>query len=744
MRIIVAILLLLPCSFFAQTVYPDYSPAFLQNEVAEIRLTMHPDSLALMLVDNDPDNTHEYPAQFSYSSSVLSESVASVGVRLRGNTSLNAQKKSFKVSFNSFVNNQQWQGLEKMNLNANTNDPSLMRAKLVWDFMRFEGLPASRTSHVKVFINDEYRGVYLNVEHIDEEFADRFYDDGTGNLWKCLYPADLDYLGSNPDAYKIEQFGIRTYDLHTNTFQDNYAQLAQFIQVINNTSVANMPCELEQIFNIENYIKYLAIDVLTGNWDGYAFNKNNFYLYHNEHSGLMEFLPYDLDNTLGIDWVGTDWTTRNIYNWKPSGQDRPLYSLVMNVPEYRARFSYYVQLFISNYFNSSGIVNHAQEIQSLISDAIALDSYYSLDNGYTHTDFLEAIDQAWGAQVDYSISDYVEARSNSALNQLQNPSIVDGLIQFEIKQYTDHSIRINAVIRNSGENWVVVFRNNTSGVFSSYLLQESTLFYALDEHLFTILVTDLPSNVSYEVSVMPEADFSLANPTLPCVSQWVHTGTDASGLVINELMPANSSAITDQQGDADDWIEVYNSSLLPINLGNRYLTDDPDNWNKWPLPQMTLNAGDYLLIWADNEPTDGFNHAEFKLDATGETVVLWRQLNNAPMLIDSITFPSLGSDVSLGRQTDGNANWIVFTQSTPDASNGISAVNDSEEKWTVFPNPTADVLYFSQLTSGRLYSNEGRMVKNWTNQKQIDLSDIAAGVYYVSNGTTVQKIIVSR
>lgn len=742
MRFLLALFLLAPLSYSAQSVYPDWSLAFLQDEVAEIRLTMNVDTLQAMLLDSE-DNTHEYPAQFNYISSVLNESVGNVGVRLRGNTSLNAAKKSFKISFNTFVS-QQWQGLEKLNLNANTNDPSLTRAKLVWDFMRFEGLPASRTSHVKVFINDEYRGVYLNVEHIDEEFTDKYYDDGTGNLWKCLYPADLDYLGTSPELYKIEQFGARTYDLHTNTFQDNYAQLAQFINVINNTNNTNMPCELGKIFNIDNYIKYLAIDVLTGNWDGYAFNKNNFYLYHNEHSGLMEFLPYDLDNTLGIDWVGTDWGNRNIYSWKPSGQDRPLYSLVMNVPEYRAKFSYYIQLFISNYFNQGGIIAHAEDIQSLIASAIEIDPYYPLDNGYTYNDFLESIYQAWGSQVAYSISNFVQTRANSALSQVQNPAIEDGLIQYEIKQYTDQSIKVDAVIRNSGSNWLVVFRNSTDNTYLSYSLAETGLTYALDEHLYSALISDLPFGISYEVAILTDSEFDETNPVLPCITRWLHTGKDAVGLVINELMAANSSGITDQTGAAEDWIEIYNASSAPINLSNRFLTDDPDNWNKWPLPQMTLNAGDWFLIWADDDPSDGFNHAEFKLGATGETLVMWRQLNNAPLLIDSISYPSLADNVSYGRNTDGNENWVLFTQSTPDASNNSVGVDNEELSLVVYPNPTTGAVYFSRNESGRLYDSQGQFIMQWKNQPSVDLSNLPSGLYFISAGKRLHQIVVSH
>ena len=56
-------------------------------------------------------------------------------------------------------------------------------------------------------------------------------------------------------------------------------------------------CEIERVFNVVDYLKIIAFDVLIGNWDGYVGNKNNYYLYHNPQTGLFDYIPYDLDNT---------------------------------------------------------------------------------------------------------------------------------------------------------------------------------------------------------------------------------------------------------------------------------------------------------------------------------------------------------------------------------------------------------------------------------------------------------------
>ena len=72
-------------------------------------------------------------------------------------------------------------------------------------------------------------GVYVITEHIDEEFIKNNYDKEYGNLYKCLWPAPLHYLGDDPDSYKFQSNGRRAYDLKTNKFADDYTDLAKFI-----------------------------------------------------------------------------------------------------------------------------------------------------------------------------------------------------------------------------------------------------------------------------------------------------------------------------------------------------------------------------------------------------------------------------------------------------------------------------------------------------------------------------------
>jgi hypothetical protein len=735
-------LFLVVCSR-AQTMLPEWGQVFLQNEVAEIALSIHPDTLAVLLADTDGEDEHEYPAAFSYSSSTLQQTFGNIGVRLRGNTSLNAAKKSFKVSFNSFTNGAQWLGVEKLNLIANQNDPSLIRAKVCWDAMRSYGLPGSRASYVRLTINGDYMGVYLNVEHIDENFAKAYFDDGTGNLWKCLYPANLNFISNQADAYKLEVFGRRVYDLKTNTFQDDYAALNEFVRVLNTTPTADLPCALRRVFNVDDYLKYLALDVLLGNWDGAAYNQNNFYLYHNQRTGLLEYIPYDLDNTLGIDWLGEDWAERSVYAWSPSDQNRPIYEKMMAVPEFRNTFSAYLSAFTSPEAVEQ-MTNDALFFHNLITPHALEDPYREMDFGFTDNDFLNALDVAWGDQVDYSVIDYLQQRAASASNQLDNFSSPIYHHSLELETIAPHVIRARMRSSVSSENCLLVCRQVSTGAFSTYPFSTTSLPASWNEEVNQVLITDWVWGDSYECGVVPIGEWNAANPELPCITRFFHTGQSILPLMINEVMPANATTIADNAGQFDDWLELYNAGTTPIFLGNKFITDNPQDWNKWKLPNLTLNPNDFLLLWADGDPEQGFNHLDFRLDANGEFLGLSEVISGAPMWMDTLTFPAVPTGFSYGRNGDGQDQWIFFSTPTPDASNTtVEVINPEDSLPVLYPNPTRDVVHFTAITSARIYSLSGQLVAVLTAVPSYSVNHLPNGMYTVvfENGGSLRFLV---
>jgi len=146
------------------------------------------------------------------------------------------------------------------------------------------------------------------------------------------------------------------------------------------------------------------------------------------------------------------------------------------------------------------------------------------------------------------------------------------------------------------------------------------------------------------------------------------TSINAQDVVINEVMAKNNNVITDFEENYEDWIELYNDGDADINLEGFFLSDDPEEPEQWIFPDVTINAGDFLLLFASSKDTIVGNeiHTNFKLSADGEPVLLSNTLGE---LVDSIDAQELAADQSYGRVEDGDDDFDVFVITSPNASN---------------------------------------------------------------------------
>ncbi len=143
-------------------------------------------------------------------------------------------------------------------------------------------------------------------------------------------------------------------------------------------------------------------------------------------------------------------------------------------------------------------------------------------------------------------------------------------------------------------------------------------------------------------------------------------------VLINEFSAANYSQFTDNYGEYEDWIELYNVGPTSANISGYYLSDRPGNPFKFQIPAgISIPAGGYLRIWAsDNEGyVNGHLHTNFKITQTRESEMLLLS-NNLGMPIDShgIDVPNKKHH-SWGRTTDGGPTWGVLTNPTPNSAN---------------------------------------------------------------------------
>ena len=399
-----------------------------ETRVSSVYIGIPPDSLEVIMTD--VLSNHYFMATFVFDDGTVRDTMQDVGFRLRGNTSRYAQKKSFKVSFNEYVPGRTYQGVKKLNLNGQHNDPTMVREKLYYDVWEDAGMAVRRNSFVRLYINGAYYGLYTNLEEFDKEWLERVYGESSGNLYKCTWPADLVYLGPDQQTYKNitsgSATGGRAYDLQTNEEADDYTDLVELITELDQPADSVFALRVAEKIDVDGVLKAFAIDVAAGHWDDYMILKNNYYLYHNMATGRFEFIAYDTDNTFGVDWLGQDWGTRDCLGWYNQDEERPLAEKLLAVPAFMDRYRRYLDTIARQFTNPGYIFGHVDSLETLITPAAIEDTFRTFDYGYTVADFFNGFDIGVDSHTPYGIKSFLSRRYESTLEQLAAAGIQDG------------------------------------------------------------------------------------------------------------------------------------------------------------------------------------------------------------------------------------------------------------------------------------------------------------------------------
>ncbi len=225
---------------------------------------------------------------------------------------------------------------------------------------------------------------------------------------------------------------------------------------------------------------------------------------------------------------------------------------------------------------------------------------------------------------------------------------------------------------------------------------------------------------SPDITFALELDASVAN-------------VNSGGLVLNEIMADNFASVTNG-GATPDWIELFNNTTQPIDLGGMSLSDNVLNPNKYMFPSNTVIAAQgYLTVWCDDATNAPGLHTGFGLDKDGQTVVLLTAGTNGYTVADSVTFGLQVPDYTIGRITNGTGGWQLNiptfgapNQPQPVAASADLKVNEwmaspsSGDDWFELFNPDA-----LPAALGGLYVTDS--LNDPTNSRLTALSFIAPG-----------------
>lgn len=268
-----------------------------ETDLPIYRITISPSVWETLNLNIESDTY--YPASFTYNGQTWNN----VGVRYRGNTSRSVSKKSWKIKFNKFVPNQEFlDGQKELNLDSTFGERTLLREKLASDYCELVDVPDFDSRHVQLRVNGEYFGVYTAPENVDKRWLRKHGFDDSGSLYKAELNARMEVL---PDTAAY----IAAYSKQTNE-TTGYADLIQFIELVNATPAEQLYQVLADKFDIESFINYNAAMVALSTD---SFYERNYFLYHDLLTNKWTYLPDDLDSTFGHQGVFAQEVVPDIY-----------------------------------------------------------------------------------------------------------------------------------------------------------------------------------------------------------------------------------------------------------------------------------------------------------------------------------------------------------------------------------------------------------------------------------------------
>ena len=297
--------------------------AFEQSELLEYRFAVEDDDL---LYIEEHGNDEEYvPAILEIFGGDIDEVYSSVGLRHKGSWTLHhcyetgqrsyndeCAKLSYKVKFSEYDEKGRFYGLKRINLHAMSGEGSKLKERLAYETFNRFGVDAPRTAYAKVFLNNDYMGLFLQVEQIDGRFTAFHYpEDGDGNLYKEVWPKE----GVSEESYREH---LKTND-HPEDNPD-VSDMLGFARAVSKSTVKTFNDEMADWVDTESLLRYMAVDRAIHNWDGivtfyHPYSPHNFFWYHEaDQEGLFHLIPWDLDGTFWEfdpfmdpqDWVTAD------------------------------------------------------------------------------------------------------------------------------------------------------------------------------------------------------------------------------------------------------------------------------------------------------------------------------------------------------------------------------------------------------------------------------------------------------
>lgn len=341
-------------------------------------------------------------------------SIKNVAIRFKGNSSSNPNqkhKRSFLVRFDKFEKNQRFLGLKRVSFDNGIQFGSLFSEPIITEILRDQGIPSHRCNYAKVYLNNKYRGVYVNVERLDEIFIKNHLPDKKGILFKVDEGGpgcNLQYLGDNAPDYQ------KAFELKHGKKKKAYSKLIEFIQLINQSKDNAF---LSSNFELDQFLRQTAVLLFSGAFDQLTgWNPHNYYLYHNAKNDRWRYLAWDLDvgfceTAFGRIPVLDGWNAA--WPVPTSGAANPLLERIIADPKLLDNYRQFAKAILEKYFEPERLCKKIDDKYSLIKKDLQTDPFPSRRaTNPTDRNYDDIVN---------SMKTFVHKRYKTALEQLKNP-----------------------------------------------------------------------------------------------------------------------------------------------------------------------------------------------------------------------------------------------------------------------------------------------------------------------------------
>lgn len=449
-------------TLMAQTAPSD--SLFNVDQVVTVNLTFSDPNFWTTLTTNYTNDVGEtLTADVTIVDLTGSHTYPSVEVDLKGNSTYGhpGNKKSFKIDFNDNISGQKYHGMTKMHFNNCYKDPSFLREKVYFDHAREQGVLAPRVAFANIYMNGTFWGFYNMVEPVDKNFLDRWVDDNNGNLFKAGDnfgggpggsgdAADMAYYGTDQNSYTAK------YELKTNEDENDWTELIALLDLLNNSSAADLQIQYPQQWEWNPMLRSLALDNMFSNLDSYINSARNYYIYHDSTTFKWRWIKWDANEAFGSyggQGVG------NLLNLAPNyvATNRPhlsnIFSDAMLYHDYEVQYCAALENFNNAYLDPK-----IDALKALIQDHVAADP----NKQFTTAQFMANVEGdittggGPGGGTIYGLKTFIGSRSGYLNNAMDCATVGigevndDGLLVYP--NPTSGSVHVNSIVPLNASN----------------------------------------------------------------------------------------------------------------------------------------------------------------------------------------------------------------------------------------------------------------------------------------------------